>query len=121
VSILADENIEAEIVARLRSDGLAVEYIIETGRGADDEDILERARVANQVLLTSDKDFGELVYRRHLAHAGVVLLRLDDALTAIEKADIVAAAFRQHGASFPSAFSVVTEKVIRMRPQSPSP
>ena len=66
------------------------------------------------MLLTADKDFGELVYRLGRSHGGVVLIRLDG-LTNDEKASIVAAAFRDRGDEFPGAFSVISPTALRIR------
>ena len=41
--ILADENIEADIVAKLRSEGHIVEHVSEWSPGATDEVVLDRA------------------------------------------------------------------------------
>ena len=44
----------------------------------DDDLILEKARLENRILVTSDKDFGEKVFRERRPHSGVILLRLRD-------------------------------------------
>jgi predicted nuclease of predicted toxin-antitoxin system len=113
--IIADENIEVEMVALLRSEGHTVEHIAETSRGALDDEILERAEKSGALLLTEDKDFGELVYRKQRGHSGVVLVRLPEDLPPDDKASIVAAAFRKRGADFPGRFSVITPGAVRIR------
>jgi len=45
----------------------------------DDDKILGLAASENRMVITMDKDFGELVYRSGLVHCGVLLLRLEDA------------------------------------------
>lgn len=45
--------------------------------GAKDDDVLGAAVGDARILITEDKDFGELVYRRRLHHRGVVLVRVD--------------------------------------------
>lgn len=44
----------------------------------DDRSILEWADAEGRILITSDKDYGEMVFRQHRPHPGVVLLRLFD-------------------------------------------
>ena len=44
-----------------------------------DADILAIAVAENRLVVTMDKDFGELVYRSKKSHAGVLLLRMEDA------------------------------------------
>jgi len=76
VRIVADESIDKQIVDRLRSDGHEVLFVAELEPGIDDLTVLARSREANAVLLTADKDFGELVFRQHLVYSGVMLIRL---------------------------------------------
>jgi len=47
-------------------------------RGADDIEIIQRAFNEGRIIVTNDKDFGELIFRRRLASKGVLLLRLED-------------------------------------------
>ena len=78
--IVADENVDKEIVARLRGDGHDVVYIAEAAPGIDDQTVLLRSVDADAILLTADKDFGELVFGRLLVHSGVLLIRLEGVL-----------------------------------------
>lgn len=66
------------------------------------------------MLLTADKDFGELVYRLGRIHTGIVLSRLGG-LSMEQKVKIVSNAFRKHAAEFEGAFSVITPGSIRIR------
>jgi len=76
MNLLADENIEQQVVERLRQDGHAVLYVAEMEPGIPDELVLQRANDERSMLITGDKDFGELVFRQGLVHLGVVLIRL---------------------------------------------
>jgi predicted nuclease of predicted toxin-antitoxin system len=62
--ILADENVPAAVVARLRADGRDVEWVAEALPAASDADVLAWAWRTGRRLLTDDKDFGELVVRQ---------------------------------------------------------
>jgi predicted nuclease of predicted toxin-antitoxin system len=64
VQVLADENQHPHVVARLRNAGHEVEWIRETSRGASDEQILQRGDIANLVVVTDDRDFGDLIFNR---------------------------------------------------------
>jgi predicted nuclease of predicted toxin-antitoxin system len=64
-------------VHALREGGHDVWYVVEAMRGARDDVILERAFAEQRVLLTEDKDFGELIYRLGRPARGIVLLRFD--------------------------------------------
>lgn len=113
--ILADENIESAIIAGLRAAGHKVESVAESMPGTTDDEVLVRAAETRATLLTSDKDFGELVFRSGRAHAGVVLLRLPGEMSPSERADHVVRAFGAHGVDFEGRMVVITRRAIRIR------
>ena len=76
---LADESCDAAVVRALRAAGHDVKAVAEFWRGATDLAILESALTERRVLLTKDKDFGELVYTGASAVA-VILLRYPPAV-----------------------------------------
>ena len=114
MNLLADECVAAEVVARLRADGHAVEAAGDATPAAADDDVLARAAGTGRVLVTADKDFGELVYRLGRAHAGVVLLRLAG-MSPADRAEIVSAVFRDRTAEIPGSFTVVEPDNVRVR------
>src|SRR5689334_13543289 len=97
MNIVADEGVDRPIVERLRLDGHTVIYIAEFAPSVSDEEVLRLANDQTAVLLTIDKDFGELVFRLRRVANGVVLVRLEG-LIPDTKAIIVSNAFRDHGA-----------------------
>ena len=112
--IVADENVEKEIVDRLRADGHDVVFIAETAPGIDDGAVLDRSMDGGRILLTADKDFGELVFRQRLEHSGILLVRLDGVATEI-KARLVAATFHLHGDELSRGFAVLSGRALRFR------
>jgi predicted nuclease of predicted toxin-antitoxin system len=116
--LLADEGVDRSIVERLRQDGHTVPYIAEMEPGISDETILNRANEDRALLLTQDKDFGELVYRLSRIHAGVVLIRLEG-LSPDSKAEVVSGAFRDHGGEMLGGFTVISPGRIRIRRTDP--
>ena len=76
MNFLADESCAGPVVRTLREAGHDVVAIAEVARGATDEQVLERALNEKRVLITEDRDFGELVYARGRSSAGVILVRL---------------------------------------------
>lgn len=77
---LADENVPRASILSLRAAGHDVASIREESRGVSDELILLRAHDEERVILTFDRDYGELIFRRHLPKsAGVVYFRLTTA------------------------------------------
>lgn len=76
MKFLADECCDVALVESLRSDGHDMVYAKEEMKGEEDDVVLERAFTENRVLITEDKDFGELVYRLKKPAKGVILLRI---------------------------------------------
>ncbi len=105
---------EQQVVERLREDGHEVLYVAEMEPGVSDDEVLELANLEEIPLLTTDRDFGELVFRQGRLHSGVVLVRLSG-LSNRAKADAVAAATDQHGAEYPGVFAVITPSAVRFR------
>ena|SRR2546425_11021223 len=114
MQLFADENIAAQIVSQLRGLGHDVLYPPETEGRADDEIWLEKARSAERILITDDKDFGELVFRKKMASAGVVLLRLHR-LPLPDRVQWLQSRWEQILSRSPANFVVVTERKIRIR------
>lgn len=76
MKFLADESVDRQVVDQLRLDGHEVWYVAEKEPGISDDTVLDRANQEMAVLLTADKDFGELVFRQKRIAMGVILLRL---------------------------------------------
>ena len=75
--LLADENFNRLEVEMLRSRGHDLVWIEEETPGIDDQAVLSRATAEGRILLTYDKDFGDLVFRDKLkAPFGVILFRV---------------------------------------------
>ena len=77
MKFLADECCDTGLVRSLRDDGHDVLYVLEKKAGVTDEEILLDAYNDGRILLTEDKDFGELVYRLRKPSRGIVLIRID--------------------------------------------
>ena len=120
MNLFADEGLERAVVERLRLDGHSVGWVAELSPSIPDEEVLGLAVKSGAVLVTVDKDFGELVYRRGLIHAGVVLVRLEG-LDNAAKAEVVSQALREYGEELQGSFAVVSPDSVRVRrPPSPS-
>ncbi len=112
--ILADENIALKLVQKLREEGHAISWIMDGFRGSDDPQVLERALSSTALLLTEDKDFGDLIFSQKLESAGVLLLRLQS-LPFDVAAEEVCAAIRTEGDVLLGQFSVLTPSGLRSR------
>jgi predicted nuclease of predicted toxin-antitoxin system len=74
MKLILNENMPATVVRVLRKHGHDVLAVKESMRGEDDPYILARAQSEARIVVTQDKDFGELAFRRGLpAQCGVIL------------------------------------------------
>ena len=112
--LLCDEAVDRPIVEALRAHGHEVLYVAEMEPGIDDEQVLARANELGALLVTLDKDFGELVFRQRRLTAGVVLIRLVG-MQPEEKQQATVAALREHGEEMRASFTVVAPHKIRIR------
>jgi len=111
---LADENLPLPLVERLRAEGHDVVFIQEQTRGADDASVAAQAGTEGRVLISYDKDFGELVFARQLPVVAVVLLRLEG-MKYDARVDRVVEAL-QSASGLEGQFTVVEPARIRQRP-----
>jgi predicted nuclease of predicted toxin-antitoxin system len=115
VNFVADECCDALLVAGLRGDGHDVVYIKEVSPGCDDDAVLYLAASQQRILLTEDKDFGELVVRFKLPAYGIVLLRIDPADPDAKLIRLREVLF-QDAARMPGSLVVIDEAKTRFRP-----
>lgn len=115
MNFLADECCDTALVQALRQDGHDVVYVLESLRGADDDVILARAFAENRLLLTEDKDFGELVYRLRKPTRGIILLRFGVAEYTLKIARL-RELLQNSAERLPNAFVVLEANKTRIRP-----
>lgn len=72
---LADESCDFAVVRSLKAAGHDVVAVAEVARGASDEEVIHLAASARRILITEDKDFGQLVFAAARANSGVVFVR----------------------------------------------
>jgi predicted nuclease of predicted toxin-antitoxin system len=116
MNFVADESVDYPIVRRLRQAGHTVWAVAEMEPGIADTVVLEIANQQGVIMITGDKDFGELVFRDKRYAFGVILLRLAG-LAAAVKAEIVTDAINQHRDKLTNAFVVIGPRSVRIRPR----
>jgi predicted nuclease of predicted toxin-antitoxin system len=111
---LANENFPGPVVQALRERGDDVAWVADDMRAARDEEVLARAQAEGRIVVTFDKDFGELAFKAGLpASCGVVLFRLTGSSPNQDNARALAAlTSRQDWAGH---FAVVQDDRIRIR------
>ena len=80
-----------------------------------DAQVLELAGEQGAIVLTEDKDFGELVVRERQPHCGVVLVRVIG-LDRPSRAVVVCTAITAHEAELPGRLMLITRRSVRLRP-----
>jgi predicted nuclease of predicted toxin-antitoxin system len=113
--ILADEDVPRPIVAWLRDTGHDVLYSAESRKQTPDADLLAEAEAQGYIVLTEDKDFGELIFRDHSNSHGVILLRMKNRPAAIRLVRLQQV-WTLVESRLPGHFVVVTASKIRLRP-----
>lgn len=113
--LLANENFPARAVAALRDAGHDVVWIRTDAPGSVDEVILQRAQTEDRILLTFDKDFGELAFRHALpASSGVILFRISP--YSPEHVALMAVTVLSIRDDYAGHFSVIENDRVRMTP-----
>lgn len=110
---MADAHVDREWVEALRAHGHDVTWVVQEDPRASDREILARAQEEGRLVITFDKDFGELAFRLGLpAAAGIVLFReraSDAPLTAGAAVGVL-----ESREDWAGHFSVVEEGQIRV-------
>lgn len=115
MELLVDENIRGTTLERLYADGHDIIEMKRLAPGEPDELVLQRALATGRLLVTADKDFGELVFLGAASTAGVLLVRVPR-MKPGERAELISGVIARLGEGLLGAFTTVTESAIRVRP-----
>lgn len=112
---LADESCDYRVVIALREAGHDVMAVGDVSRGAPDREVLVLARQERRVLITEDRDFGQLVFAgSEVEPMGVLYLRCPESERAVLPRTVVALASRL-AADLPRSFVVWSPHRARIR------
>jgi predicted nuclease of predicted toxin-antitoxin system len=113
---LANENYPRASIALLRQAGLDVLAISETAPSINDEDVLALANTEQRVILTFDRDYGELIFRRLLpCSSGVIYFRFIP-MTPTEPAERLLQLLGIAGLQLEGLFTTAECQHVRQRP-----
>ena len=112
MKLILDENAPRTLVEYLRKEKYDLIWIREYRRGLADEKIVRLSSIENRIIITFDKDFGELIYRKNMNPPGIILLRIADNNQCQNKLSMFLKTFKDKIEGY---FSVITEKKIRIR------
>ncbi len=110
---IVDVGVGKEVEQWLQAAGHDVTAVREINPRASDSEILKLAVHESRIVLTMDKDFGELVYRVGKSHAGVLVLRMEDA-DGNKKTNIVRSIILQHADKLEGNFCVFQDGALRV-------
>jgi len=109
---IVDECTGPAVASWLKDNGHEVFSVYDEARGMSDNDIIQKAHKEEWILITNDKDFGEMVYRDRRFHRGVILLRLEDERSA-SKIRVLSRLLESYSDRISGIFLVVTEQRVR--------
>lgn len=113
---LADESVDFRIVKSLRNDGYQIEAIVELESGIEDDDVLKMAMGLEAILLTEDKDFGELTFRLQKPNKGIILIRMSGQQIE-DKVKKLKEVLEKHLNELSGKFTVISSQKVRIRDQ----
>jgi predicted nuclease of predicted toxin-antitoxin system len=111
--IIADENIPLAVIEKLRLSHIETYLIFENKRGISDKEIIDFAQHPPKIILTEDKDFGDLVFAYDQKKVSVILLRYH--YSDLERISTILIEFLQNHTIEQHSFIVITLKNIRIR------
>jgi predicted nuclease of predicted toxin-antitoxin system len=75
MKLIADENLHRRIITSLQTEGYEVYCIQDNNHGISDEEIVELYAMPNSIIVTEDKDFGDLTFLKKINTNAIILLR----------------------------------------------
>jgi predicted nuclease of predicted toxin-antitoxin system len=113
MNFLADESCAGPVIRALREAGHHVVAIAEVAKGTADEQVMERALKERRVLITEDRDFGELLYARGGSSAGVIFVKFHSRARRAKPTAVVEAVAKL-GGRLEGGFAVVETGRVRI-------
>jgi predicted nuclease of predicted toxin-antitoxin system len=115
LEFLANENFPLHSIKILREKGYQIKSVAEEHQGASDLDILIKAHKENLIIITFDRDYGELIFKnREVKPAGIIYLRFIPE-TKDEPAQILQEVFKNKSIQLLKKFTVVEKDRVRQR------
>lgn len=115
MKLLANENFPKASVALLRSKGYDVLSVGANCPSVEDEDVIDLAINEERLIMTFDKDYGELVFRKGMKpEKGIIFLRME-AFSPEEPAEIIHRLIESRRFVFEKTLTVVDKVFVRQR------
>lgn len=117
MKFLVDECVGPTVATWLKQNDHDVTSIYDDFPGIDDDSVLQKALLENRILITSDKDFGEMIFKNKKQHCGIVLLRLIDEKPS-NKIYVLKKVLQTYSQDLFANFVVATETAVRITKQT---
>ncbi len=114
LKFIVDVGVSNEVEKWLAEQGFDVVNVRDIDPRLPDHEIVKIAAKENRMVITMDKDFGELVYRTNATHTGVLLLRLDG-YSSQEKVNVIKRILEEHQDKIVGKFCVYKDNNLRIR------
>jgi len=114
LKFLIDVGVGKGIENYLHAEGYDIKAVRDIDPCLEDEKIIRTAFLENRMVITMDKDFGELVYHSLMEHSGVLLLRLEDA-TGSHKLKVLKFIIENYSDRIKNCFCVFQNDKFRIR------
>lgn len=115
IKFIADVNVEKPIIDYLLGEGYDVKWVPDYNCEILDEDLLKRATVERRILITNDKDFGELVFLQKRLSTGIILIRVKGQVVE-NKVKLIKRLLQNYSDKLFNHFVIITEKKLRFIP-----
>ena len=113
IKILANENFPIASVRYLENNGFDITYVGNAHAGISDKEVMELATMEDRLIVTFDRDYGELIFRHQFKPpAGVIYLRLND-FTPDFPGEFLKEFLNNSSLIFREMFTVIDERGIR--------
>jgi predicted nuclease of predicted toxin-antitoxin system len=113
MKFLVDECVGSSVGTWLKKEGFTVFSVFDDWRGATDEEILEKCQIEKFILITSDKDFGEMIFRNKQFHNGIILIRCEPN-TFVNRIIVLEKLLKNYMSKIGNNFVVVTNDKVRI-------
>jgi predicted nuclease of predicted toxin-antitoxin system len=114
LKFLVDVGVGAKVEEHLLDNNYDLKTVRSIDQRMPDQEIIRLAALEKRIIVTMDKDFGELVYHSGMDHCGILLLRLEDA-TGLEKQQVIAQILSKYAENLKNHFCVYQSKKFRFR------
>jgi len=114
LKFLIDVGVGIKVEKWLKNEGYDLKSVRDIDPRMIDRDILKIAVSEKRMVITMDKDLGELVYNSGFLHSGVLLLRIEDAKSN-EKVKVIEKILEKYSDKLLHKFCVFKDEKLRIR------